>query len=64
MASLQLVGQSITIVLDSNISVTGLYATGAVSSVTVWTEVSSDDTQTWTEVTTADSDIWTEVPAG
>jgi hypothetical protein len=64
MASVQLVGQSITVVLDSSVSVTGVYATVAVSSLTIWTEVSSNDTQTWTEVATADSDTWTEVPAG
>jgi len=62
-------------VLDSNITLTGMSMTGTVSSITIWTEVSSNDTQTWsnintadsdtwTEVATADSDTWTEIPAG
>jgi len=43
---------------------TGMSATVALSSVTIWTEVGNGPDETWTEVATADSDIWAEVPAG
>jgi hypothetical protein len=51
---------SVVVVADSNVSVTGLNATGEVGAVFVWSEIDPNQNPNWTGVSPSQSPSWSE----
>jgi hypothetical protein len=52
---------SLTVTTHVTIAITGVYGTGAVSTLTVWGEIQPGQTPDWTGVTDSQSPSWSEV---
>ena len=52
---------SLTVTIHVNITVTGVYGTGAVSTLTVWGEIDPGVTTSWSAVSDSQTPDWKEV---